>query len=254
MPDPDVRQMYLELLKRCLLGMIYEDPPSWAPSVGGFATTQYIPKLREYGRDHPSQAHSMIGLQRMNNLQSCIETVLADNIPGDFIETGVWRGGAVIFMRGVLKAHGVTDRSVWAADSFAGLPAPDLEAYPADEDWAAHAGGAAVNLQKVQRNIEHYGLLDSQVRFLPGWFKDTLPGAPIARLAVLRLDGDLYQSTWEALTYLYPKVSPGGFVIIDDYNLDTCRQAVQHFRAERHINEPVIDIDGNSVYWRKSLV
>ena len=252
MPELDICQMYLDLLKRCLVGTIYEDQPTWSPPIGGYSTHQYIPKLRELGRDHPSQAHSMIGLRRMNNLQACIETVLADRVSGDLMETGVWRGGAVIFMRGVLKAHGVTDRLVWAADSFAGLPAPDLETYPVDAAWDVHAGGASVSLQTVQRNFERYSLLDHQVRFLPGWFKDTLPGAPISRLAVLRLDGDLYQSTWEALTYLYPKVSPGGFVIVDDYDLETCRQATQDYRSTYHVIEPVIDIDGNGVYWRKS--
>ena len=104
----DSRNLYLDLLKRCLLGMIYEDPPAVAPAIGGYRTELYVAKFRETGRDVPSQAHSMIGLRRMNNLQACIEQVLADGVPGDLIETGVWRGGATIFMRGVLKAYGIT--------------------------------------------------------------------------------------------------------------------------------------------------
>ncbi|MBP1468166.1 hypothetical protein EYB53_020815 [Candidatus Chloroploca sp. M-50] len=95
-PSSDLRQMYLELLKRCLLGMIYEDPPTAAPPIGGYKTERYLATFREMGRDLPSQAHSMIGLRRMNNLQACIEQVLADGVPGDLIETGVWRGGATI--------------------------------------------------------------------------------------------------------------------------------------------------------------
>jgi len=75
----------------------------------------------------------------------------------------------------------------------------------------------AVPLEEVQALFRRYDLLDAQVRFLKGWFKDTLAGAPIERLALLRLDGDLYESTMDALVPLYDKVSPGGFVIVDDY-------------------------------------
>jgi hypothetical protein len=249
--SPDLRQMYLELLKRSLLGMIYEDPPTSAPAIGGYKTERYVAKFREAGRDVPSQAHSMIGLHRMNNLQMCIEQLLADAVPGDLIETGVWRGGATIFMRGVLKAHGVTDRAVWVADSFAGLPAPDLATYPVDAYWASSAGCIAIDIETVRRNFERYGLLDDQVRFLKGWFKDTLPTAPITQLAVLRLDGDLYESTWDALTHLYPKLSQGGFVIVDDYNHESCRQAVHDYRTLHGIDAPILDIDRIGVYWRK---
>ena len=248
--SPDLRQMYLELLKRCLLGMIYEDPPTSAPSIGGFKTERYIAKFREGGRDVPSQAHSMIGLHRMNNLQACIEQVLADDVPGDLIETGVWRGGSTIFMRGVLQVYGVTDRTVWVADSFAGLPVADVERNPGNAFWAPLAGWFAVDEATVRRNFEHYGLLDDQVRFLKGWFKDTLPTAPIAQLAVLRLDGDLYESTWDALTHLYPKLSQGGFVIIDDYNHESCQQAVHDYRTQHGVDAPILDIDRIGVYWR----
>ncbi len=249
-----LRQMYLELLKRTLLGMIYQDPPKYAPSIGGYATQLYVPKFREAGRDVPSQAHSMIGLRRMNNLQFCIEQVLADNIGGDLIETGVWRGGATIFMRGVLKAHGVTDRAVWVADSFEGLPMADLATYPLDAEWAANAGKFAVDIEMVRRNFASYELLDEQVHFLKGWFRDSLPLAPIERLAVLRLDGDLYQSTQDALTYLYPKLSPGGFLIVDDYSWESCCTAVHDYRAQHGIDETILDIDGVGAYWRKTSV
>ena len=249
---PDTRQMYLDLLKKCLVGMIYDDPPSQPGSIGGWSTPQYIAKLREFGRDVPGRAHSMIGLRRMNNIQACIEHVLADDVPGDLIETGVWRGGATIFMAGVLRAYGADDRTVWVADSFEGLPTPDLERYPVDQEWASAAGRIAVSLETVQEHFARYGLLDEQVRFLKGWFKDTLPGAPIERLAVLRLDGDLYESTWDALTSLYPKLAPGGFVIVDDYYYESCRQAVHDYRAQHGIGEPIQDIDGLGAYWRRS--
>lgn len=208
----NTRQLYLDLLKRCLLGMIYEDPPTSAPAIGGYATTLYISKFRETGRDVPSQAHSMIGLRRMNNLQSCVEQVLADGVPGDLIETGVWRGGAAIFMRGVLKAYAVTDRMVWVADSFAGLPVADVEAHPLDAFWAPSAGGAAVDLETVRANFARYNLLDGQVQFLQGWFKDTLPTVPVTQLAVLRLDCDLYASTADALPIYTPNLVPAAIL------------------------------------------
>jgi len=247
----ELRDMYLDLLKQCLLGMIYQDPPAMAPPVGNVPTKTYVPEFRELGRDVPSRAHSMIGLRRMENLQACIETALAEDVPGDLIETGVWRGGATIFMRGVLKAYGVTDRIVWVADSFAGLPVPNPERYPLDAVWAVSAGRIAVSLERVRENFARFGLLDDQVRFLPGWFRDTLPTAPITQLAVLRMDGDLYESTWDALTHLYPKLSAGGYVIVDDYWYNTCRQAVHDYREAQDIRETIRDIDGQGAFWRK---
>jgi len=196
----------------------------------------------------------MIGFKRLANLRACVETILDDGVPGDLIETGVWRGGATIFMRAILKARGVTDRLVWVADSFAGLPAPDTDRYPRDEGITLHKfPQLAVSLERVQENFRRYGLLDQQVQFLKGWFRDTLPAAPIERLAILRLDGDLYESTIQALSALYHKVSTGGFVIVDDYgNVAACRQAVQDYRAEHRITDPIQPIDWGGVYWRRS--
>ena len=122
----------------------------------------------------------MIGMKRLDNLQHCVEDTLARQVPGDLIETGVWRGGASIFMRGILRAHGVSDRTVWVADSFQGLPPPNPDAYPADAGDPLHTFDyLAVSLEDVKSHFERYGLLDDQVRFLKGWFRDTLPAAPI---------------------------------------------------------------------------
>jgi hypothetical protein len=195
----------------------------------------------------------MIGLKRLDNLEFCIEEVIAKGVPGDLIETGVWRGGATIFMRAVLKAYGVTDRCVWVADSFAGLPPPDAGKYPHDAGDRLHeARELAVSLEQVKANFDRYGLLDDQVRFLKGWFRDTLPTAPIERLAVLRLDGDMYQSTMDALANLYPKVSQGGYVIVDDYSaIPACRQAVHDYRSANGITEEIRDIDWTGIFWQK---
>jgi O-methyltransferase len=174
-------------------------------------------------------------------------------VPGDLIETGVWRGGSTILMRAVLEAYGVRDRRVWVADSFAGLPPPSPEKYPADLGDTFHTyPELAVSLEKVQANFAKYGLLDGQVRFLEGWFKDTLPGAPIERLAVARLDGDMYESTMDALVALYPRLSIGGYLVVDDFGaVPACRKAVEDYRAEHGIDEPIEAVDWTGVFWRR---
>jgi hypothetical protein len=104
----------------------------------------------------------------------------------------------------------------------------------------------AATFEEVQRNFEAYDLLSERVRFLKGWFKDTLRPAPIDRLSVMRLGGDYYASTMEALTTLYDRLSPGGFVIIDEYGEDLCsdcRQAVDDFRHARAIADPLTMVD-----------
>ena len=160
----------------------------------------------------------MIGLKRMENIEFCVKNIIADKIPGDLIETGVWRGGATIFMRALLKVNNVDDRVVWVADSFEGLPKPDEDKYAADKGDKHHTKEElAIGVEIVKANFEKYGLLDDQVKFLVGWFKDTLPTAPIKKLALIRLDGDMYGSTMDALVSLYPKLSPGGYLIIDDW-------------------------------------
>lgn len=244
-----MRDRYLRLMLDCLTGSIYEDPPLKA-----LGSDTFDPTLREYGWDWPSMAHSMIGRKRMENLRQLAERVLFDGIPGDFIETGVWRGGACIYLRAILEAYGVRGRRVWAADSFEGLPPPNAAAYPADAGDTFHCySELAVPLEKVRRNFERYGLLDDQVVFLKGWFRDTLPSAQTGPLAVLRMDGDMYESTMDALTHLYGRVSAGGYVIVDDYRVvDGCRQAVDDFRTRLGIRDDIVEIDGVGVFWQKS--
>jgi len=207
---------------------------------------------RNNGQYWPLYADTMIGMRRLDQLQTAIEAILAENVEGDFIETGVWRGGACIFMRAVLAAYGITDRRVFVADSFEGLPEPDTQRCPADRDSFFHTiSFLSVSREDVERNFEKYGLLDDQVVFLKGWFKDTLPSAPIKKLALLRLDGDMYESTMDALGSLYPKLSPGGFCIIDDFFLGPCRLAVEEYRAAQGIDAEMRVIDTCSAYWRK---
>ena len=239
--------LYLDLMKRVLMNSIYRDPNI------AEGPTEFDEETRATGSDWPRDAHTMIGLKRLENIQTCAEQVIRDGIPGDFIETGVWRGGACIFMRAILKAHNVTDRFVWVADSFEGLPSPNVEKFPEDDAaWLSTVDYLAVPIETVQANFSAYGLLDDQVKFLKGWFRDTLPSAPVERLALLRLDGDMYESTTDALVNLYPKLSPGGYCIIDDYGaFYSCKKAVHDYREAHEIHEPVQEIDWGGVYWQK---
>jgi O-methyltransferase len=268
-------ELYLDLLAACLTRSIFGysyaavEPPGRRYrraiykvlrrrlATRGIEMLRRVPidlEDRAVGRDWPRDGETMVGLARLRNLRECIAAVIRSGVPGDLLEAGAWRGGATIFMRAALKVYGDQERLVWVADSFQGLPQPNAERYPADagdQHWT-WSDILAVPLDQVKANFERYGLLDDRVRFLPGWFQDTLPSAPIGRLAVLRLDGDMYESTKVALDALYPKLSPGGYLIVDDYNcVPGCKLAVDDYRAAHGIDEPMTEIDWTAVYWRR---
>ena len=196
-PSHSLESSHLELVKRGVLGIFYE---KWEGYLDG----------RLYPPAHV-QALSMIGMRRMDHLQFLLEEVIRLNIPGDFIETGVWRGGAAIFAASAFQAYGQTCpspacRRVFVADSFQGIPPVNTDLYPVD---AVHEGA---HLNEMHRNnsqqlvraaFAQYGVLSEAVVFLPGYFNETLPAARAAlftRFAVARLDGDTYESTWQART------------------------------------------------------
>jgi O-methyltransferase len=210
------------------------------------------PDEREEGRVFPRYADTMIGVKRLDNIQFCVETMIREGIEGDLIETGAWRGGACIFMCAILAAYGIDNRKVFVADSFEGLPKPNPDKYPADKGSRFYKTQyLVVSQEEVENNFKKYGLLNDNVVFLKGWFKDTLPNTPIEKLAILRLDGDMYSSTIESLRSLYHKLSIGGFCIIDDYALPSCRNAVTDFRTENKINSEIKAVDWTCVYFRK---
>jgi len=235
---PMLVERYLDLVEATVLNSIYQPGDHL-----------------ESGQAWPREALTMIGRQRLRQIRDATTDVLRRGVAGDIIETGVWRGGAVILMRAVLDALGAGDRSVWAADSFCGIPAPDLLDYPAD---AAHEGMQNLEIltqnsrAAFEANLAQFSMLDPRTRILEGWFKDTLPHLPEdTKFAVVRLDGDLYQSTWEGLTYLYPKLSPGGYLIVDDMSWEGCAAAVQEYRRQQGITDPMIPIDWTGEYWIK---
>jgi hypothetical protein len=274
---PTIQDVYLDLLKRSLLGLTVGPTTLYRPKENdtGGIRARVIRALQRQDDDAviaepvqfdlsdnhegtisvwglPPWPMTMIGRIRLNNIEDCIRDVLAAGVPGDLIETGVWRGGASIFMRGVLSAYGVTDRSVFVADSFTGLPAPDVDKYPADEGLNLHLWpGLAVDVEEVRANFTRYGLLDDQVTFVEGWFRDSLPKLRDHTWALLRLDGDLYESTMDALDNLYPGLAPGGWVIIDDYDIPACAKAVDDYRQREAITEAIVRVDWTGICWKK---
>jgi O-methyltransferase len=243
------RELYIDLLIRNLVDGIYGDPWEGPWRRGNkFERGPHPPGLLG-----PTVAHTMVGLDRLENLRRLTQAALDEKIPGDFVETGVWRGGCCILMRGILAANEIRDRKVYVADSFAGVPPPRPEIYPADRDLRLDLSTElAVSLDVVKENFRRYGLLDDQVVFVEGLFSKTLPALKAGPFALARLDGDLYESTHVALQSLYPKLSPGGFLIVDDYGVvDACRQAVDDYRAEHKIDAPINWIDRSGVWWRR---
>jgi O-methyltransferase len=251
-PAADLADRYLDLVERALMNEIVGESrleTAWRMARLRFAHPW---RTRKWRSPWPARALTMLSRAQLTHLRGCVETALGDAIPGDFIETGVWRGGACILMRASLAAYGVSDRRVFVADSFEGLPRPDPR-YPADRKDALHAyRELAISEAEVRRNFAAFGLLDEQVVFLKGLFKDTLPGLGETRFALIRLDGDMYESTLDALSHLYDRLNVGGFTVIDDYGaLAGCRRAVHDFLDARGLSPRLAPIDRGAVWWRK---
>ncbi len=174
---PTATRRYLDLLKGCLTRLLFVDEEAaYTKHPGG---TRSLLRLREHGRDWPATAETMIGMARLDNVEWCVTEALRDGVGGDLLEAGVWRGGASILMRAVLAAYGDTTRTVWLADSFRGLPPPDRTRFPDEmaEDLSVFPQ-LAVSLRTVEDNFARYGLLDDQVRVLPGTSPTRSPPLP----------------------------------------------------------------------------
>jgi O-methyltransferase len=264
-------ERYLQLMKNCLTRSLDQVaygpiPPSSRTlfkrlRYQGYSAIQGILKpfhLSLVQINRPT-GETMMGMGALNNLHDCLNQIQTHAVPGDLVETGVWRGGGTIFMRAFLIAHDDRDRNVWVCDSFEGLPKPKGDIYEMDKNdklWESEY--LAVSEEEVKANFRKYDLLDSQVKFLKGFFSDTMPTAPIERIAVLRLDGDMYESTIVVLNHLYAKLSPGGYVIFDDYGMiPGCSRAVEDFRRENDVREELKIIgyvkgQPLGAYWQKA--
>lgn len=291
MTERSLAQRYLELVKRAVLNELYPeleaqllytvllgayeqrlDLAAWWQARDDATLREAIDRAKRRGetiylqppnatswdegskalRNYTEYAHSMVGRARLNHLQHCVESVIEEGIPGDLLEAGVWRGGSCLLMRAVLAAHGDTRRTVWAADSYRGLPASED---PRDRGYAMSASELpvlSVPIDEVREVFRRYDLLDEQVRFIEGYFEASLADAPVDTLALLRIDADLYRSTRAVLDALYDRVAPGGWIVVDDYGvLPPCREAVDEFRRQRGIEVPLEWIDDYGVAWRR---
>ena len=241
----ELRSRWLDLVERTLTGTLSEDK-SMSPWNAG----EYDAATRMVGRDWPVSAFTMIGSARMKSLRSLCEMVIADGVEGDFLEAGVWRGGASIYMAAIVLAYQQKNRRIFVADSFCGLPEPSDEYAEDAGDTHSEFTELAVSREDVERNFDRYGLKSDSVVFVEGFFKDTLHNVDTEKLALLRLDGDMYESTIQSLNALYRKVVPGGIVIIDDYVLGPCAQAVDSFRREHGIVAEIHQVDGAAIWWQ----
>jgi hypothetical protein len=195
------------------------------------------------------------------DLVHMLRTVLEEDVPGDLVECGVWRGGAAFLLAGQLKQAGVSGRKVWLFDSFEGLPLPqeiDGEAalaYSRDTESPGYYDNCRASLEEVQASAEKLGL-GAHTRFVKGWFSDTLPAtsASIGPIAILRIDADWYSSVRDCLDHLYDHVSEGGFVIIDDYSAwDGCAVAVHEFLSNRQLPHRLQTTLSGQAFFRKQL-
>jgi len=275
----EVEETYLELLKRSLLNEIYlddelrmlylrdclADKESFDYTVyhdirntrrqayEALQATRKIGQFPERNIHRSGFSHTMIGRKRLDNLHSSMETIRLNGIPGDLVECGVWRGGSCIFMAGYAGIYAMSDRTVFAADSFEGLPVPTHEKDGNIDLSEDRYPELAVSLDTVRENFEVYRLPFRNVQFMKGWFKDTLKTAAVNQIALLRLDGDLYESTMDIMSALYQKVSPGGIVIVDDYHaIPACEQAIVDYFSSHSIPLPEMnEIDWTGVWWQK---
>jgi len=203
----------------------------------------------EHPASHPSTAshsetlaYAGLGRRRLNHLETLLETVRDDGVEGDLVDCGAGRGGAAIFMRGFLEANQLHGSRVWVADRFDGSGNTNANGdlrFPAD-------------LNTVREAFARFDLLDARVAFVQGAPADTLAETSIAAVALLRVDGDDPDEIRAVLDAMYDKVAPGGFVVIDDYGEADCQGAVDAFRTDRAVAEPLERVDWSAAAWRRA--
>eukprot|EP01105_Mastigella_eilhardi_P002280 TRINITY_DN1278_c0_g1_i4.p2 TRINITY_DN1278_c0_g1~~TRINITY_DN1278_c0_g1_i4.p2 ORF type:complete len:336 (-),score=77.90 TRINITY_DN1278_c0_g1_i4:49-1056(-) len=249
-----LERRYLDTARDSLLGLTHRTTErSVVPNHAGTSGTTRPLQLsdRMEGKDWPVFGLTMVGGRRMENIEWALRKVVGEGVPGDFMECGVWRGGASIFARAVLDTLGEDGRKVILADSFEGLPAPRTGN---DKLYWSQMEYLRVSLETVKQNVASYGMNPeaSNMQFCKGYFVDSLPVCQVNQLAVLRMDGDMYESTMDQLFNLYQKVSVGGVVIVDDYGLPECKRAINEFKTWHNMDEPLVAVDSwSGRYWIK---
>ena len=255
-PDAEsLRRSYLGLLKLALCDLAGSESVAVGRDDKGRVLSRQISgddlRWRAAGMDWPLTGLTMVGISRLDDLQSCVEQVVRDGIPGDTIEAGCWRGGASILVRATLDSLGAEDRTHYAADSFQGLPSADMSEDPERDDLGVF-GFLAIPLDTVRENFARFGC-EEGVEFVEGFFEDTLHTLRGHSWSVIRLDGDTYESTMYTLENLYPGLERGGHLIVDDYGaLEECARAVDEFRERHGIDDPLREIDWTGVRWQRT--
>ena len=262
-----LRNGYLEVVKRALTHTLYR-PMDVRFNDGGYVADEKLREsvvaelskkdfdwvtVRAEGRDWPRFAQTMVGLQRLENVEQCVKQVIADEIPGDLIETGVWRGGVAIFMRAILEAYGERDRIVYAADSFEGLPPPDATAFPADA--GANCTPPACSPSRATKSrATSISTVCSTIRCGSSKVGSATHSPPFATERG-RWCGSTATCTsrrWTRSRNLYPGLAVGGYLIVDDYEYEPCKKAVEEYRAANGITDPVTPIDWLGAFWRRT--
>jgi hypothetical protein len=187
-----------------------------------------------------------------------VRSTLADKVPGDIVECGTYRGGTSFLMADLLRQGAETDRRVWMFDSFEGLPPPEELDGKAAVDFAVNTDDPLyfdnfrTSVEAVQRTSTELGV-DAFTMIVKGWFDETLPATKerIGPIAILRLDCDWHASIMCCLDELYDQVSPGGYVVFDDYwAFDGCALAIYEFLAKRQLSHRLESAKGQ-VWFRK---
>lgn len=195
-----------------------------------------------------ARRYTMTSVERMYALYQSIRYVEAAKIDGAIAECGVWRGGSVMVALATLVALGSTDRDIYLFDTFEGLPRPDDEkdidilGNHAINGWLPHARGneqsnwAYASLEDVKSNVSKIGYPASRLHFVKGLVENTIPANAPDALALCRLDTDWYASTKHEMEHLYPRISAGGVLIIDDYgHFNGARNAVDEYLSENKV-------------------
>jgi hypothetical protein len=188
--------------------------------------------------------YTMTSVERMYALYKSVQYVLDAQVPGDFVECGVWRGGSSMLVAKMLAQRGLTNRQLYLYDTFEGMSEPtekdvdvrgvgaarQLEQSVADKE---NSVWCLADLQDVTNNMAQTGYPMAAIKFVKGKVEDTIPQTmPAHAVALLRLDTDWYESTKHELEHLYPTLVAGGVLVIDDYgHWAGCRKAVDEYFA-----------------------
>lgn len=193
--------------------------------------------------------YSMTGIERMYSLYTSVNYVLSNNIKGDFVECGVWRGGSAMMIAKILLHRNVTDRKIYLYDTFEGMSAPTVDdinivgqdatiLLGQDELSKDSKLWCYADLADVQKNMNSTGFAQGNIVYVKGKVEETIPATiPGENIALLRLDTDWYESTKHELIHLYPKLQANGVLIIDDYgHWEGCKKAVDEYFEKNKIN------------------